>query len=366
MAKSTICEAVFSDAPKVDREQCVIRGVKLLGRMSKNGRTYSDNALSQAAKLYDGADVCIDHPRDSDTPRGMAESFALIQSPAIKADGVYGDLHYLKSHPLAESILERAERFPRSFGLSQNAVGSIVSTADGSDLVESIEHVESVDIVRRPATTAGLFESADHPTQKPMKKTLKKLLTESKAKDAPRLSKLLEEDGFAPMAEVQVDAPAGGDAVKDGIKAMVNAVIDDESLDSAAKAQKIKLILGVEDKLAEKAAETPTPGESSEPVAEQLSKRLARFERKEQVRDLLEEDGRTLASLTAGQRKLLEEAKDEDAMKALLETWPRETVTVRNGAKPPIGRAHETTIQESEDSLLAKTAWGRKKARQAV
>ena len=83
-------------------------------------------------------------------------------------------------------------------------------------------------------------------------------------------------------------------------------------------------------------------------------------ERRETIRDLLEEDGRSYASLTAGQRKLLEDARDEEAMRALLETWPRNTVS-RTGAKPPIGRANPAPLQESFDDVLAQTRWGRKR-----
>ncbi len=46
-------------AMRVDREHGVIRGVKLLGLVSRNGRRYLPAALQQAAGLYEGAKVNV-------------------------------------------------------------------------------------------------------------------------------------------------------------------------------------------------------------------------------------------------------------------------------------------------------------------
>jgi hypothetical protein len=148
---------------RVDREAGVIRRVKVLGRESANGRTYSDQAMHDAARLYEGARVNINHDRDKPTrERGLLEEFGTLKNVQLQEGSVYADLYYIKSHPLAELVLEKAERFPDKIGLSHNADGRGQRQA-GKFVVESIERVLSVDLVLNPATTKGLFESAERP-----------------------------------------------------------------------------------------------------------------------------------------------------------------------------------------------------------
>jgi len=165
---SLLMEVAFSSSPRVDRDAGVIRGVKILGQESKNGRSYSEAALAQAAELYEGLGVNIDHDTKR-TPAGdrkLVDGFGYLQNVAVGADGVYGDLVYLKSHVLAEQVCEAAERMPRQLGLSHNAEGYVV-TRDGKTIVEGISRIRSVDIVRSPATNRGLFESADEGDERP-------------------------------------------------------------------------------------------------------------------------------------------------------------------------------------------------------
>lgn len=59
--KITVVEGLSSSV-RVDRDSGVIRGVKLIGFESKNGRTYPPSVLKGAVHLYEGAKVNIDHP----------------------------------------------------------------------------------------------------------------------------------------------------------------------------------------------------------------------------------------------------------------------------------------------------------------
>jgi hypothetical protein len=72
--------------------------------------------------------------------------------------GLVADLHILKSHPLAESIFEAAERRPETFGLSHDATGTI-KRQNGENVVVRIDAVHAVDIVSDPASTRSLSES---------------------------------------------------------------------------------------------------------------------------------------------------------------------------------------------------------------
>lgn len=161
MSRQHLMERAYSNrVVQVDRDAGVIRGVKILGRMSANGREYSAPALRQAARCYEGLGVNMNHP-DRGQPhleRPVQDGFGWLESVRVESDGVYGDLHFLKSHAMAGPICEAAERRPDRFGLSHNATGNVVER-QGKRIVESIEQVRSVDIVQRPATTHGLFES---------------------------------------------------------------------------------------------------------------------------------------------------------------------------------------------------------------
>lgn len=162
MKLTKLLEVTFSETTQVDREAGVIRNVKVLGRDSRNGRVYSDTALRQAARLYEGLGVNLNHPdrRETSIERPVQDGFGWLEGVRVGDDGVYGNLHYLKSHPHSAVIVEAAERNPRRFGLSHNAEGR-VERRDGRTVVESIETVRSVDVVQNPATNRGLFESEE-------------------------------------------------------------------------------------------------------------------------------------------------------------------------------------------------------------
>ncbi len=138
---------------RVDRDRGVIHSVKLLGWKSSNGRTYSEGGVD--ASMYDGRPVNVNHLR-SGQERSAYDRLGVIRNPVKRKGGVYGDLHLLKSHPLAPAILEAAERMPEAFGMSHTARGRASSRGD---VIERVEEVVSCDVVGDPATTRGLHES---------------------------------------------------------------------------------------------------------------------------------------------------------------------------------------------------------------
>ena len=149
-------------SPRVDRDKGIIYDVKLVGLRSKNGGTYPIPVLQRRRELYEGVRSYINHPpRDNPKQDRPFETFfgEIHNAHVVESEGLFGDLHFLKSHEEAERVCEAAERFPRSFGLSHNA-SVIESVGDNGELIyEDIEAVRSVDVVARPATTAGIFES---------------------------------------------------------------------------------------------------------------------------------------------------------------------------------------------------------------
>lgn len=140
----------------VDRDKGIIRGVKLCGGSSANGRDYPPEVFRRDVQKYKGAAIYADHGRD----RSVDRKIGWIESPRVDADGTpRGDAHLLKTHPLYERVMEAAERNPALFGFSHVALCETSYGADGRERVEGLRAIESVDLVAEPATTKGIFES---------------------------------------------------------------------------------------------------------------------------------------------------------------------------------------------------------------
>lgn len=162
MAIEQLTERMSLSGGRVDREHGVIRGVKILGRESKNGRTYTESAITNGAGLYEGAKVNVNHTAKPNQSRDYGDRIGLLRGVTVKAGGLYGNLHYNPKHALAEQLAWDAENSPEACGLSHN-VEARTSRKDGKTIIEQIVAVNSVDLVADPATTHGLYESAIDP-----------------------------------------------------------------------------------------------------------------------------------------------------------------------------------------------------------
>lgn len=142
-----------------DRVAGVLRGVKLLGLRSRNGRCYEEKALRDAISLYEGAKVNVNHPEgDPLGARDYRDRLGAIRNVQVRrGKGLYGDLHFNPKHALAEQLAWDAENAPENVGLSHNVLAKTRRDDEGV-VVEAITRVQSVDLVADPATTTGLFE----------------------------------------------------------------------------------------------------------------------------------------------------------------------------------------------------------------
>lgn len=134
-------------------EDGLIRGVRVLGPHSANGRTYSHQAITGAAHLYEGVGVNVNHSVGS---RLVADRIGVLRGVRVsEGPGLSADLVYLQSHSIAATLKEAAERMPEALGFS-HAVDANFS--EGRREVSEILKVYSVDLVADPATTKGIFE----------------------------------------------------------------------------------------------------------------------------------------------------------------------------------------------------------------
>lgn len=151
---------------RVDREQGLLAGVKLLGLASRNGRVYEERAVAQAAPLYEGVKVNVNHAKAGPrAPRDYQDRLGTIRNVAFRpGQGLFGDLVFNPKHPLAEQLTWDAAHAPEQVGLSHNVLAR-TSRRGETTVVESISEVQSVDLVADPATTRGLFEQSSSAEQ---------------------------------------------------------------------------------------------------------------------------------------------------------------------------------------------------------
>ena len=144
---------------RVDRAGGVLRGVKLIGLESLNGRRYRPEALAGAVGLYEGAKVNVNHPKEGPlAPRDYRDRLGVIRQVEFRpSEGLFGNLHFNPKHALAEQLAWDAEHNPRNVGFSHNVLARLARDGEQT-VVEAITHVQSVDLVADPAATQGLFE----------------------------------------------------------------------------------------------------------------------------------------------------------------------------------------------------------------
>jgi hypothetical protein len=162
MMNETLQEFVDSRgvSMRVEREAGVIRGVKILGVESRNGRTYLADALIEAAPLYEDIKVNVNHPKGNPlSPRDYQDRIGAIRNVTVRAaEGLFGDFHFNPKHALAEQLIWDAGHAPENVGFSHNVQARTTRRGDRT-VVEAITKVQSVDLVADPATTRGLFEA---------------------------------------------------------------------------------------------------------------------------------------------------------------------------------------------------------------
>lgn len=349
---------------RIDREAGIIHDVKVMGLKSRNRREYLREAVTRAIPFYENVEVCIDHQFEGGN-RSMRDRWGVLKNIRQLEEGdLIGDLHYVRSHRESDALLEWAERFPDKFGLSHDAFGDS-TVKNGVEVVHDIAGIRSVDVVGKPATNKGLFESEG--TR--MKKTKVKALLEANKK-LKVASALLESMGdmtdptvmemdmeYAPEldAEGQVDA---------AFKAAVMAIMDNAELDTEGKMSAIRELLGAKDT----ATAAMAGGTPSGDGTVQESQRIAALEN--ELKSLREEKERD--QLRAQCRRMLEsfgaEVSDvridalaglgsDKARKALVESFGKkvvESTSKRPSASPPVRMTEETAEYPADVKSFAK------------
>lgn len=208
----------------VNREAGTIGNVLLCGFESANGRDYPAAVFKRDFAKYEGRPVNADHASAATVDRRLGWFSGVKVGEDQKPRGT---LNLLKTHPLYERVMEAAERNPRLFGFSHVAYCK-TRTEHGREIVEAIDHIESIDLVADPATTGGFFEG------KRVKISLNTFVAERGpkwgAKTWAAATKVVEDMGDMSDVPVMDDMPPeatdGGD-LKAGLMAALMPLLDD-------------------------------------------------------------------------------------------------------------------------------------------
>jgi hypothetical protein len=142
----------------VDFARRLVTNVVLSGGVSRNGRRYTEEALRDAAPLYERKPVFLDHAPQPARPfdRSMRDLIGSVLNPRFADGRVRGDIQVLDTEA-GRTFLALIEANHPAVGMSH-----VVLAQRGSDpqVVERIHDVVSVDAVVFPATTQSFRESA--------------------------------------------------------------------------------------------------------------------------------------------------------------------------------------------------------------
>lgn len=219
----------------VELKDNLIKGVKILGIKSKNGRTYPLEVMQKSLHMYENAIVALDHVQH-DKPRSVTDIFGRIKNPRMTKDGIVGDLEYNNQHPYAKAFEYFVDNDPAAVGLSHEAVARTkMDYKTGEEIVEDIVEVEAVSLVANPATNPkGLFESYN----KIMETVMKKSERNAKVEEV----KLEEATLVEPGARVHV--PESDDKDADDKKAMEEKEYDTFEAYMADMKEAVKKCMG--------------------------------------------------------------------------------------------------------------------------
>jgi hypothetical protein len=149
----------------VDRQNKVLRGVRILGLHSRNERTYTQECIAEACKLYEGKPGFVNHADNHSSP----EKLGIHRNPrpaTTGAPGLISDFYLNPHHPLTDAVLWEAEQPDSSVGFSHDCE-AMVSRKDQTTVVEKIVSVASIDLVCDPATVTNMREGAEATSQTP-------------------------------------------------------------------------------------------------------------------------------------------------------------------------------------------------------
>jgi len=363
--KLTIVESRPFAGSKVDRVAGTISDVLICGTSSQNGNDYpwGTKLGADSVKAYEGRPVNVDHARNRET--AVSCRIGWFSNVHAGEDGrPRGTFNVLKSHPLAESVFEAAERNPTLYGFSHVADCDVARGSNGRKTVESIARVYSIDLVADPATTKSIFESVNQ--GKPMPKKLSVFVKEHAPKlELPailKLKTLLAMEGMSDMDMPDMAEDGTGDAgdpVDTAFKTAINSFVEQYfggKIDFAAMLKKLKAIGKAHGDITGNAvSDDDTPDTPAEPDGDEAKESRRKSERGLAIYESLE--ACTQAGYTASPADLeIIAATAQASRPALIKRLKESAAPATAKASPAKSPERSHTLVESVGVATATTA----------
>ena len=306
----------------LDKENCIVRNVAVLGPTSNNktykesiGRKYSRRARESAVGLVTGIKAYINHVTKKELEerggvRDIKDILGYHQNARLDEDGIVRtDLKYLENHkswfePLVEAMADK-------IGNSIHATGDMAFDKDTKyEVVENLTGFRSVDLVTDVGSTKSLFESLNRSNE-------------------------MEFDKIT-IAELKENRP-------DLFETMITEM--KEQLDEKGKVKKLETELT----------------EAKAKVKEQAGK-LDEYEVKEKaakkegrILELIEESELSKDYVTDPFMESLRSAKDDEAIKGLIEDRKKIVEVGKSGGVQGMGE--EKAVLDEKGNVVADVAW---------
>lgn len=146
----------------------VIRGIRAIAQQSRNGYRYSEGAISQTLKGFEGLGVTVRGSHDRSIRDYNSQNGILTNGHVERVENdqlaSFFDWHLNASDPLTPKLLEDAERFPQNVIFSAE-IGDWLESEDdeGNVTIETITEDRQrlgIALVFRGGTNNGLRESS--------------------------------------------------------------------------------------------------------------------------------------------------------------------------------------------------------------
>lgn len=173
-----------SDFSEMTIVEGAVQQVLIRAGLSKNNRLYSEEVLQRSVGLFEGRQTYADHPTDREDMERPERSIhgltGWLTNVRYEAGAVRATRHFTgnqagrDTQALVMAVVNR-EAPATLIGASINALGTGTANDDGVLVIESLDHIFSVDDVTAPAAGGGWAES--QPPQRDMVAALLKLLS---------------------------------------------------------------------------------------------------------------------------------------------------------------------------------------------
>jgi cation transport regulator len=177
----------------LDKENGVIKDVVLLtgNKTSANKTFYTEKAMSEAVKRYEGAKMFIDHGKDA--VRSVRDLGGTYKNVRLSENFLKADLHLLPNKSVRDLVIPIAEAKPQGVGLSIRDRGK-GREENGVFLVEgfSPKGPYSIDLVTEASVNRNLFEHLNDEGGDDMK--ISDVTLEDLSKENPALVEAIKAD----------------------------------------------------------------------------------------------------------------------------------------------------------------------------